>query len=58
MTQIGAAAKQAQGGDAERPVVISADKTVKYETVVKVMDKLQAQRRPARRPVGADTGAK
>ena len=41
MTQIGAAAKQAQGGDAERPVVISADKTVKYETVVKAMNQLK-----------------
>ncbi|RZI93304.1 MAG: biopolymer transporter ExbD [Variovorax sp.] len=41
MTQIGAAAKQAQGGDDERPVVISADKTVKYETVVKAMNQLK-----------------
>ncbi|MDM0012049.1 biopolymer transporter ExbD [Variovorax sp. J22P168] len=41
MTQIGAAAKAAQGGDAERPVVISADKTVKYETVVKAMNQLK-----------------
>jgi biopolymer transport protein TolR len=30
-----------QGGDANTPVVISADKTVKYEAVVKVMDSLQ-----------------
>ena len=41
MTQIGAAAKQAQGGDAQRPVVISADKSVKYETVVKAMNQLK-----------------
>jgi biopolymer transport protein TolR len=41
MTQIGSAAKTAQGGDAERPVVISADKTVKYETVVKAMNQLK-----------------
>jgi len=41
MTQIGAAAKTAQGGDADRPVVISADKTVKYETVVKAMNQLK-----------------
>ena len=40
-TQIGAAAKAAQGGDAERPVVISADKSVKYETVVKAMNELK-----------------
>jgi biopolymer transport protein TolR len=31
----------AQGGDAQAPVVISADKTVKYEAVVRVMDLLQ-----------------
>ncbi len=31
----------AQGGDADRPVVISADKTVKYETVVKAMNALK-----------------
>jgi biopolymer transport protein TolR len=30
-----------QGGDASTPVVISADRAVKYETVVKVMDTLQ-----------------
>jgi biopolymer transport protein TolR len=32
---------QAQAGNAETPVVIAADKTVKYEAVVNVMDKLQ-----------------
>ncbi|MEO8125291.1 MAG: protein TolR [Burkholderiales bacterium] len=32
---------EAQGGNAETPVVISADKNVKYEAVVKVMDTLQ-----------------
>jgi biopolymer transport protein TolR len=31
----------AQGGDATAPVVISADKAVKYEAVVRVMDLLQ-----------------
>ncbi|MEP6721647.1 MAG: biopolymer transporter ExbD [Variovorax sp.] len=41
MTQIGAAAKTAQGGDEQRPVVISADKSVKYETVVKAMNQLK-----------------
>ncbi|VTU18446.1 Biopolymer transport protein ExbD [Variovorax sp. SRS16] len=41
MTQIGAAAKAAQGGDDQRPVVISADKTVKYDTVVKAMNSLK-----------------
>lgn len=33
--------KKMQGNKAETPVVISADKSVKYETVVEVMDKLQ-----------------
>ena len=32
---------EAQGGNAQTPVVISADRNVKYETVVKVMDGLQ-----------------
>ena len=41
MTQIGSAAKAAQGGDDQRPVVISADKSVKYETVVKAMNQLK-----------------
>ena len=30
-----------QGSKTDTPVVISADKAVKYETVVEVMDKLQ-----------------
>src|SRR5438874_13829757 len=33
--------RDVQGGDANTPVVISADKAVKYEAVVKVMDTLQ-----------------
>ena len=33
--------KKTQNGDATMPVVISADRSVKYETVVEVMDKLQ-----------------
>ena len=32
---------EAQAGNADTPVVISADKAVKYEAVVKVMDTLQ-----------------
>jgi len=39
--QIGQAARQAQDGDENRPVVISADKAVKYETVVKAMNQLK-----------------
>ncbi len=33
--------KQAQAGEATTPVVISGDKNVKYEAIVKVMDVLQ-----------------
>jgi biopolymer transport protein TolR len=33
--------RQAQAGDAQMPVVIAADRQVKYEAVVQVMDKLQ-----------------
>ena len=44
MTQIGSAARTAQSGDAQRPVVISADKSVKYETVVKAMNELKKNR--------------
>jgi len=44
IAQIGSAAKQAQGGDDQRPVVISADKSVKYETVVKAMNELKKNR--------------
>jgi biopolymer transport protein TolR len=40
LEQVGARAKQLQR-DPNTPVVISAEKTVKYETVVNVMDKLQ-----------------
>ncbi len=38
---IAARVRQAQAGDADTPVVISADRNVKYEAVVKVMDALQ-----------------
>nr|WP_315429628.1 ExbD/TolR family protein [uncultured Albidiferax sp.] len=38
---VASAVKAAQDGDAAMPVVISADRTVKYESVVKVMDTLQ-----------------
>jgi biopolymer transport protein TolR len=38
---LAARVKEAQGADAATPVVISADKTVRYESVVKAMDTLQ-----------------
>ncbi len=39
--EIAAAVKQAQAGQTNSAVVISADRSVKYESVVKVMDALQ-----------------
>jgi len=39
--QLAARVKEMQGGNADTPVVISADRNVKYEQVVKVMDVLQ-----------------
>ena len=39
--EIAAAVKQAQAGQASSAVVISADRSVKYESVVRVMDALQ-----------------
>jgi biopolymer transport protein TolR len=41
LRDIAARVGEAQGGNAATPVVISADRAVKYETVVKVMDTLQ-----------------
>ncbi|MFY7863839.1 protein TolR [Roseateles sp.] len=42
LKQLAERVKQAQGGQTNTPVVISADKVVKYEAVVKVMDILQS----------------
>ncbi|MFT3717944.1 protein TolR [Pseudorhodoferax sp.] len=39
--ELAGAVKRAQGEDKDAPVVISADRNVKYETVVKAMDALQ-----------------
>ena len=41
LKNIAARVRDAQAGNAGTPVVISADKAVKYEAVVKVMDSLQ-----------------
>jgi len=41
LRSLAARVRDVQGGDAGTPVVISADKAVKYEAVVKVMDTLQ-----------------
>jgi biopolymer transport protein TolR len=39
--EVASAVKAAQAGEANTPVVISADRNVKYESVVKIMDTLQ-----------------
>jgi biopolymer transport protein TolR len=41
LAQLATQVKQAQNGSTDVPVVISADRQVKYESVVKVMDSLQ-----------------
>ncbi len=41
LPQLAARVKQLQGGKPDVPVVISADKSVRYESVVRVMDVLQ-----------------
>jgi len=41
LRNIAATVREAQGGKADTPVIISADKAVKYEAVVKLMDTLQ-----------------
>jgi biopolymer transport protein TolR len=41
LKQLAARVKGGQQGNADTPVIISADKAVKYESVVKVMDTLQ-----------------
>ncbi len=41
LSDMGAQVRRLQGGSAQVPVVISADRNVKYDEVVKVMDTLQ-----------------
>jgi biopolymer transport protein TolR len=41
LRNVAAKVAEMQGGDANTPVVISADRNVKYDAVVKVMDTLQ-----------------
>ena len=41
VAQLAARVRETQKGNADMPVVISADRSVKYETVVRVMDTLQ-----------------
>jgi biopolymer transport protein TolR len=41
LSELAARVNDAQGGDANVPVVISADRQVRYDSVVKVMDTLQ-----------------
>ena len=41
LSQLAARVRDKQGGNADTPVVISADRNVKYDSVVRVMDTLQ-----------------
>ncbi|MBC7734190.1 MAG: protein TolR [Bacteriovorax sp.] len=41
MREVASKVRELQAGDANTPVVISADRNVKYEAVVKLMDTLQ-----------------
>jgi len=41
IVQLAARVRETQRGNADMPVVISADRSVKYESVVRVMDTLQ-----------------
>ena len=41
LPQLATRVRERQGGDVNVPVVISADKSVRYESVVRVMDTLQ-----------------
>ncbi len=41
LAQLAASVREQQRGDANVPVVISADRSVRYESVVRVMDTLQ-----------------
>jgi biopolymer transport protein TolR len=41
LPQLAARVREAQAGDAQLPVVISAERSVRYEAVVRVMDSLQ-----------------
>lgn len=41
LPQLAARVREAQAGDAQVPVVISAERSVRYESVVRVMDSLQ-----------------
>ena len=43
MKEVGAIVQQMQGGDAERPVVISGDKKVEYDAILQIMDGLKQQ---------------
>ena len=41
LSQLAVRVRELQKGNADTPVVISADKSVRYESVVRVMDTLQ-----------------
>jgi biopolymer transport protein TolR len=43
VAEVGAIVQQMQGGNAERPVVISGARKVDYDTIMQIMDGLQKQ---------------
>ena len=43
VAEVAAVVRQMQGGDVRRPVVISGDKKVEYDTILQIMDALQQQ---------------
>ncbi len=43
MREVAGIVQQMQGGDAQRPVVISGDRKVEYDTILQIMDGLQQQ---------------
>ena len=44
LARLSARVKQLQAGNAEVPVIISADRNIKYDAVMKVMSTLQKER--------------
>ncbi len=43
MKEVGSVVQQMQGGETERPVVISGDKKVEYDAILQIMDGLKQQ---------------
>jgi biopolymer transport protein TolR len=43
MKEVGGIVQQMQGGDTDRPVIISGDKKVEYDAILQIMDGLKQQ---------------